>query len=176
LFVNQHPEFKQQAQTIVGQLKKEDWNCEVQTVTDTFMRIMLERGGVSLKVDLVNDVVYHFGEFQEASFFNKIDSWRNILSNKICALGRLESKDIADILFLAKQYQFDWEDIMREAKEKDLWVDPLGVSKLILEFPLQKLNQVKWINPVKINELGKELETLHRDIFYGKENSLARRG
>lgn len=175
-FVNQNPEFKEQAQKIISLFKKEDWNCEVQTTADNFVRLMIERENISLKVDLVNDVAYHYGGFQEASFFKKIDDWRNILSNKICAISRLEPKDIADILFLAKKYQFDWENIIQESKEKDLWVEPLNISKIISEFPVHKLNQVKWIVPVEIELMEKELKILHNDIFYGKENTLTKDG
>jgi len=175
LFVNHNPEFKNQAQKAISLWGKKNWSCEVTTTTDSFVRIMLERSNISLKVDFVNDVAFHYGEFQGASFFSKIDNWRNILSNKICAISRLEAKDIADILFISRKYQFNWEDILFEAKEKDLWVEPLSVSRFIEEFPVQELNAIKWINPIDLNKLKRELKILHNDIFYGKENTLAKR-
>jgi predicted nucleotidyltransferase component of viral defense system len=155
LFVNENPGFKNQAEKIVYILKKQDWHVVVTTTADSFVRIMLERNKIDLKIDIVNDVPFHYGEFEKASFFSKIDNWRNILSNKICALSRLESKDIADILFISKKYQFDWEDIFNEAKEKDIWVEPLSISKLIDEFPAQKLSTIKWINPIDMDIFSK---------------------
>jgi hypothetical protein len=32
--------------------------------------------------------------------------------------------------FNAKRYSFSWEEVLKEAKEKDLWVEPLGVSNV----------------------------------------------
>ena len=49
-----------------------------------------------LKIDLVNDIAPHYGEFGQDETLGKIDSLRNILSNKISALYRYEAKDIVD--------------------------------------------------------------------------------
>lgn len=43
---------------------------------------------IELKIDLVNDVEAHFGEFIYSKELGKIDSLENILSNKISALFR----------------------------------------------------------------------------------------
>lgn len=96
----------------------------------------------------------------------------NILSNKICALSRYEPKDIVDILFVAKTYHFEWEEILKEAKEKDLWVDPLEVSKIIREFGPELFNSISWVNPVNVEELTGSIKKLYKDIFYGRANSL----
>ena len=51
----------------------------------------------------------------------------------------MEPKDYADILFIAGKYPFSWEDIIEEAKKKDLWVEPIEVSRIIKErgYPLR---------------------------------------
>ena len=103
----------------------------------------------------------------ERKFYN------NILSNKLCAVSRLEPKDIADLLFIAKNFAFEWPDIVEEAKNKDLWVEPLNVSRIIKEFPVDLFDSVKWITPVAQKKLSKELHQMHDDIFYGLSNSLA---
>ncbi len=37
---------------------------------------------------------------------------------------------------------------MEEAKNKDLWIEPLNVSRIIKEFPVDLFDSVKWITPV----------------------------
>ena len=51
-------------------------------------RIFVEADEIALKIDFVNDVPSRFGNIEQSSVFHRIDSWRNILSNKICALSR----------------------------------------------------------------------------------------
>jgi predicted nucleotidyltransferase component of viral defense system len=172
-FVNDHKYFKKQCDIAVKAIKKH-WACDVVASTDTFIRIFAEAETISLKIDFVNDIPYHYGDLQKSHIFHRIDSWRNILSNKLCALSRCEAKDIADIIFIAKNYRFEWETILSEAKEKDLWVDPIEVCRTINQFPADQLKTVKWIKKVKIDDLKKVIIIIHDDIFTGSENSVAK--
>jgi hypothetical protein len=86
----------------------------------------------------------------------------------------LEPKDIADILFIAKRYPFNWEDIFMEAREKDLWVEPLEVCRIIINFPVELFGGIKWSSAVNINSIKEDLIKLHDDIFYGNENCLCK--
>ncbi len=171
-FVNEAPDFKKQTERVVSAIRKAGMQIELGTASESFLRITVLKDEVPLKIDFVNDVIYHYGDFEAAHFFNKIDSWRNILSNKLSAVSRLEPKDIADLLFIAKKFAFEWPDIMEEAKNKDLWIEPLNVSRIIKEFPVDLFDSVKWITPVAQKKLGKELHQMHDDIFFGHSNSL----
>jgi hypothetical protein len=171
LFVNGHKDFKNQCRFAINALKHK-WEVEVATTSDTFVRVFLVHGGLSLKIDFVNDVPFRFGTVRTLSIFSKVDSWRNILSNKLCAVSRLEAKDIADIVFISRRYEFKWEIMLREAKEKDLWVDPLEICRILNRFPLQGLAEIKWIENVNIDELKADITVIHDDIFIGSENSL----
>lgn len=171
-FVNDHPDFKNQCKRVVSVFQQAKWQLDVTTTSDSFVRVFLEDGGTSMKIDFVNDVPFHYGNFKKLPIFHRVDNWRNILSNKICALSRMEAKDIADIICIAQQYSFEWEDIIKEAKEKDLWVEPLEICKIIKEFPTELLLNIKWIIDINIDEMKGLLEILHDDMFYGKLNSL----
>ena len=127
---------------------------------------------ILFKIDFINDVAFHYGDFQEAPIFPRIDHWRNILSNKLCALSRREPKDMADILFMAKRFPFSWPEIFGEARQKDLWVEPLELSKIIHEFPVDLLETIKWVQPVDLGDCATALKTLYLDIFHGRSNSL----
>jgi len=175
LFVNANPDFKNHTELIIESLKENSkWIVEIGTVSDSFVRLVLEKEGVFLKIDFVNDVKYHKGDFENSALFHRIDNWCNILSNKLCSLSRMDVKDIVDILFIAEKYKFHWDTIFKDAKEKDLWADPLEAFKIIKEFPKDLLRSVKWISKVEIEKIGKSIELLKDDIFFGRENSLCR--
>ncbi|RTZ97542.1 MAG: hypothetical protein DSY90_07170 [Deltaproteobacteria bacterium] len=170
-FVNDHQKFKQQCRAAVDALKRR-WTCEVTTTSDTFVRIFIHAETIYLKIDFVNDVPFHFGSIRQSPIFHRVDNWRNILSNKICAISRAEVKDIADIVFIAKKYPFEWEAILIEAKEKDLWVDPIEICRMINQFSDPQLRTIKWLIDVNIDKVREQISVIHDDIFSGAPNSL----
>ena len=170
-FVNDHKKFKKKCGSVVDALKN-NWKCDIETTSSSFVRLFVIEKNVSLKIDFVNDIPVHFGTFNHTDIFHRVDNWRNILSNKLCALSRLEAKDMADILFLAYQYDVEWEELLNEARAKDLWVEPLEVCRLIHTFPLRLLEEIKWIEEVDLGKVKKDIQILHDDIFMGRSNSL----
>jgi hypothetical protein len=172
LFINQSPDFKKQAQRVITAIRQDNIKIEIGTAAESFIRITVLKNQMHLIIDFVNDLEFHYGGFETADFFPKIDSWRNILSNKLSAVSRLEPKDVADTLFIAKHFSFEWPEIIEEAKHKDLWVNPLDVSRIIKEFPVNLFDSIKWISPVDQKVLDKERLQMHDDIFYGRSNSL----
>ncbi len=170
-FVNNHNEFKKQCDAAIEAIKT-NWSCDIATASDSFVRLFIEADKLVLKIDFVNDIPFHFGDIEGLHLFHRVDSWRNILSNKLCALSRLEAKDIVDILFIGKKYSFEWEEVVDEAKEKDLWVDPIEICRIINRFPIQIVDEIKWIVDVNTEKLKKDLGVLHDDIFSGNTNSL----
>ena len=170
-FVNDHKDFKKQCGVAIDALKRH-WVCDVATTSDTFIRIFVQPDRIVLKIDFVNDVPFHFGDIQASSIFHRVDNWRNILSNKLCALSRMEIKDIVDVIFIAKRYAFEWETIVDEAKEKDLWVEPIEICRIINRFPAHLLKTIKWIADVNIDKLKEQINVVHNDIFIGAANSL----
>lgn len=175
LFLNGHTGFREQSRIAVAALK-EKWRCDVATTSDHFIRIFVQDDHNPLKIDFVNDVPFHFGEIQRSAIFHRVDNWRNILSNKLCALSRLEAKDLADIVFISRVYAFDWETILFEAKEKDLWIDPIEISRAIRQFSTDELRTIKWIGSVDIEEIKEQVLIVEKDIFSGSINSLAGKG
>jgi hypothetical protein len=170
-FVNDDENFKKECSTAINLLRNR-WECDIAATSETFARIFIKKEIISLKVDFVNDVPKRYGKIVRFPLFYRVDSWRNILSNKLCALSRLEIKDIVDIVFIARKYAFDWETIIGEAKEKDLWVDPIEICRTIDQFPMSLLSSMKWIKPVNNEDLFGQIKTIHYDIFNGRENSL----
>ena len=104
----------------------------------------------------------------------RVDSLRNILSNKLTALFRSEPKDVTDIHAIALQKNFNWKDIVMEAKNKEVGADPEIIYDILKSFPLKYLDTIKWISQPDTNTFKHEIQTIADDILYGKNNSLAR--
>jgi len=133
---------------------------------------MIESGQIFLKVDFVNDVPFHYGGFEKSNIYNRVDNWRNILQMYPLSLSRYEPKDIIDIIFIARRYSFNWENIFEEAREKDLWAEPLKICKIIKEMPHGSLQEIKWISTFNEDRFFNDINNLHNDIFYGNMNLL----
>ncbi|OFX32468.1 MAG: hypothetical protein A2X08_00640 [Bacteroidetes bacterium GWA2_32_17] len=145
---------------------------EIITTADSFVRLHLKKDDIILKIDFVNDIEYRFGQLIKWEKFSKIDNQFNILSNKISALPRYAEKDVADILFLAYHFNFNWEDIINDAQKKDIWVNAIDVSKIIDSFPIEKFSEIKWISKVKEEMLFNDLKIVAKEILIGSDNSL----
>ncbi len=123
-----------------------------------------------LKIDLVNDVAAHYGDFCCHEILGKIDSWRNIISNKLAAVFRYEAKDIADIWMISKYKNFSWMSVVEEAKTKEAGIDPVALFNILKSFPADMLPEIKWIIPVAPEIFKKELNRIAEDILYGNQN------
>ena len=170
-FVNANDNFKTECTAAINSLR-DRWACDIAATSATFARIFVKRERITLKVDFVNDVPNHFDKIKRFPLFHRVDSWRNILSNKLCALSRLEVKDIVDIVFIARKYGFEWETIIGEAKEKDLWIDPIEICKIIYQMPMDQLRNINWIKKVRLKDFEEQINAVHNDIFNGSNNSL----
>ncbi len=173
LFVNQAADYRDQVRKALETLRRSGIAFEAGTAADDFVRILAREGETSLKIDFVNDVAFHYGDLQDAPFYHRIDHWRNILSNKLCALPRREPKDMADILSLAGRFPYAWPEVFREARQKDLWVDPIEIARMIQQFPVEQLEGLPWVHPFDTRACFDALQALHRDIFHGRRNSLS---
>jgi hypothetical protein len=128
---------------------------------------------VELKIDLVNDVAPHYGEFRQDAVLGTLDSWQNILSNKLTAIFRYEAKDIVDLWVIAKYQRFDWIQIVEEAKTKEAGVDPIVLFEILQSFPEDALETIKWVTPVEQKTFQHDLNRIANDILRGRENTLA---
>jgi len=132
-----------------------------------------KQNGIELKVELINDVAAHYGSITCDPILGRIDSLRNILSNKLTALFRSEPKDVVDIHAIASQQKFNWIDIVTEAKNKEVGADPDVIYDILNSFPLKYLDTIKWISRPDTTIFKHELQTIADDILYGRNNSLA---
>ena len=141
-------------------------------LSNNFMQLFILKDDFELKIDLVNDVAPHYGEFIIDRVLGKIDSLRNILSNKFSALYRFEPKDVADIWIICKNYKCNFKEIISEAKNKEAGVDPVSIFEILSTFPTDKLNLIKWIRKPDPLQFKNDLSIIADDIFNARENSI----
>jgi hypothetical protein len=169
-FVNRDPNFAKYVTDIIERLKE---NFAVnQALFDTdFARIYVSEDETELKIEFINDVAFHFGDYVYHGR-TRTDHPLNILSNKITALPRNAAKDYADILFLAQSFSFNWIELFEAAKEKDLWVNEVSVANLFDQFDLRSLESVQWIEAFNPDVYMDCFSIMAKDILRGLDNSL----
>lgn len=178
-FVNDDEAYTTQVERIYRSMQSYGLTIEKSVFHESFSRLFVhentDKNKTTLKIDFVNDIEYRVGKPEKTSLFIRTDSVRNILSNKISALGRLETKDVADIIFIALNYSFNWKEIFSEASQKDLWVNPVDTAALLENFPTEKIDEIAWttqkIKPSK-QDVQAWIKQMIRDIIKGDDNKL----
>ena len=172
-FVNQNSGFEHQVELIINSIKEEKIKIEIAATSDSFSRVFVYQNEVILKIDFVNDIPYRTGIPIFTTLFSKTDIITNILSNKLTALSRHSAKDVVDIVYIALNYSFSWTEIMKEAAEKDLWINAIEASKILDGFPSDKLEEIHWVNTRHdIGLFENQLRLLIADLLTGGQNSL----
>lgn len=181
LFVNNVAKFSQYVQALFAGFEKQqdqgDFAIDYQRIikTENFTQFFLSRKNtdtIELKIDLVNDIAAHFGAFEWHETLGKLDSWRNILSNKVTCLFRNEAKDLVDIWAIARKYHFNWVDIISEAKMKEAGADPIVLVNIMKSFPTHLLSSVKLIEPINPARFSHDIFTIADNILMGERNTL----
>ena len=184
LFMNNRDDYSQTVQLLLKEFEKAQKNGvflidhsrlqKYENYTQFMLQKKIEDEEIFLKVDVVNDIATRYGDLHYDNLLGAIDSWRNILSNKIAAIFRYEAKDIADIWIISKQKRFDWKIMVEEAKTKEAAVDPVTLFEILKSFPETELAYVKWIIPVDSGAFKKDLDEIAEDILHGNQNTLAK--
>lgn len=172
-FVNGVTDFKEQVTRIIKQLEATGLKFETSVADDGYARMFIFEPGCSLKLDFVNDVPFRSGVPVPTNVFVRTDSMENILSNKVTALSRYSPKDLVDIVFISETLPFNWERILSDASEKDLWVNPVNIAEALEQFPLEKLSEINWINEQPSDNWFRiRIDQLIANILDGSDNSL----
>lgn len=172
LFLNDAKDFNIQTKRILDKIKTKEINFEIVSKSDNFQRIICSEKQIELKIDFVNDVNYYSGELVEFKIFPRVDNLKNILVNKITALDRREPKDVADILLISRNYNFNWSEIITEALKKVDFIDPVEISIILKEFPGEFLNKILWVEKPDITKAVNDIKIIAKDILTKNFNSL----
>jgi len=181
LFVHNDPDYAAHVDIILRHLLDSgpQHNCELDrgslNKSDAYTQLYIrsnQQPGMELKVEFINDVAAHYGPIINDPVLGRIDSWRNILSNKLTALFRSEPKDVVDIRALALVENFNWEEIVAEAKSKEAGIDPQTIYGILHSFPVQSLDSINWINRPDTEDFISDIGVIADDILHGSDNSL----
>jgi hypothetical protein len=171
-FVNRSDKFKTHVEVVVRSLPQLDLKFEIIQADEGFARIFIYKDRCTLKLDFVNDVLFRSEVPLSTTLYRSTDTPGNILSNKISALSRLSAKDVVDIVYISQKYAFEWPLMISEASEKDMWVNPVEAARILDEFPLQKLNEINWIEKMPdILWFESQLKVIIKDLLQGNPNS-----
>jgi len=171
LFVNSDPDYSRHVAQILNALeesqKRLNFSIDYRRLRkeEHYTQIFLTQleNAADLKLDLINDIAAHYGELEHSKTMGRIDSWRNILSNKLAAVFRYEAKDFADIWIIAKNKPIVWREIISEAKTKEAGIDPLALQEILRSFPPDEVIAVKWSIPIDQKEFITDLATIVTD-------------
>jgi len=145
-FVNNELNFAKVVEKILINLNKE-FKVKVVIRSESYISLMINN---MLKVDFVNDVSYKYGKLEKQKIYSKVDNLENILSNKLSALvSRDEAKDVIDILMIFKKIKVDWKKIFSDVNSKAVGIFPIDISKRLLDFPVEMIDRIKWIDGMK---------------------------
>lgn len=144
-FLNNSSSFKSQTNTVINALKKSGISFETAVADEGYARLFVFQDEHALKLDFVNDVSFRSGTPEPTKLFSRTDNLYNILSNKITALGRYSPKDVVDIVYISEILSFNWESILYDASEKDLWVNPINAAEVLEQFPIEKIKEIVWL-------------------------------
>ena len=171
-FVNNAADFKIQVNKVINAINESGLLINTTVADEGYARLFVFEGEHALKLDFVNDVAFRFGTPEVTKLFERTDNLYNILSNKVTALGRYSSKDVVDIVYISEILSFNWQNILNDASEKDLWVNPINVAEVLEQFPVEKLQEVIWIGEAPSTEwFADRIKQIITGILDGSANT-----
>ncbi|AEF80882.1 nucleotidyl transferase AbiEii/AbiGii toxin family protein [Leadbettera azotonutricia] len=173
-FVNNDDEYDEQYKLILGRLAENGffWDTETGFLKDkafATLKVRWKKSDAELKLDFVNDTVPHFGNIIEMDLFDRIDSVRNMLSNKLGALFRFAAKDIADIREIALHESVNWIEIIREAREKVGGLEIPVICDILKGMPESEFEQVNWISKPSWQTFCADIDRVVYEMMSGGE-------
>lgn len=173
-FGNAMQDFEKQTANVLQVFNNAFQSVQVPIREESFVRaVVSDQPDVSLKIELINDVSFRVGEVVTRNEGFRLDTWENILTNKLTALSRQAAKDFIDILFLCLKYPFSWEKMIESARQKDAWINEIAISKFLFDFDFKGLKDVKFPFDFEMRKIKPGLfEIMARESLHGFDNSL----
>jgi len=77
------------------------------------------------------------------------------------------SKDVADIREIATQESINWEEIIREAKQKEAGLEITYVCEILKSMPRNEFDSVAWVKKPMWEVFCEDIERIVRDMLMG---------
>ena len=171
-FLNNDDSYSIQIKEIFNILKEDGfkWDREndfISNKTFTSFKVRWSKSEASLKLDFVNDVSAHFGGFIQTQFYPRIDSIRNMLSNKLTALFRFNPKDVADIREISLRELIDWSQAIKDAREKEAGIEIPVVCDILQGMPQSEFETIAWTKKPKWEQFRSDIEKIVYNMMNG---------
>ena len=171
-FINQSQTYNEQLDTILALLREDGffWNIEndyIRAEHFTTVKVGNKSSDILLKLDFVNDLVPHFGGIQRTSLFHRTDSIRNILSNKLSAVFRYASKDIADIREIALNESVNWKEAIQEARQKEYGIDVPYICEILKSMPESEFERISWTKKPFWEDFLEDIDRITFEMMIG---------
>lgn len=161
-FVNDATDFGLWAQRLIDALNgREEWRVSVGLRESRFIRLVVTAGGISLKIELINDVPAHVGGLRMDRVLGRLDSPENILANKITAvIDRNEPKDLADIWGFCCRYGLPIAAAIEDASSKAAGIFAADLARVLIGVTQEDWRLVRWIAPPPVDAYLGELRAV----------------
>jgi hypothetical protein len=168
LFVNDDDRFQAWVDRMLEAWRRgPGWQLAVQRRDPRFVRALVSKGELPLKVEFVNDVRGRVGVPARHEGFGLVDTMENILANKITALlDREEPKDLADVWGLCRRGGLLLKDALAGASSKAVGVFAADIARVLLQAGADDWRLVRWIKPApSCEEFLRDLRTLGEELL-----------
>jgi hypothetical protein len=171
-FLNQSQSYDDQLDKVFALFSENGYIWDTKndfTRAENFTTLKIRKNNdVLLKLDFVNDMVPHYGDYINTNLFNKTDSIRNILSNKLSAIYRYAAKDIADIREIVLHETVDWSIIIQEARQKEAGLEFIYISEILLGMPQSEFESIAWTKRPDWEEFKADINRIVYEMMSGE--------
>lgn len=168
LFVNFDTHFREWTERVIDTFwRLGNWSTDVILREQYYVRALLARNEVTLKLEMVNDVSSRVGYVSDHPILGKLDSAENILANKLTALiGLEEPRDLADIWGLSWKLGLSIMGAMTGAQSKSSGIYALDIARRLCDATRSDWEAVLWIDPApNPDQYLLELQTLGQNLI-----------
>ena len=171
-FLTNDADYLIQVKEVFSKLKEEGffWNPIIDFVSNetfTSFKVGWSKSETLLKLDFVNDVAIHFGEIIKTNIFERTDSTRNMLSNKLTAIFRFNAKDVADIREIALHETIDWAQAINDARQKEAGLELTYISDILTGMPKSEFETIAWVIKPDWDEFREDINRIVFDMMNG---------
>ena len=166
-FVNDEPDFVLWVERVIQSLSLiENWDLEILSRYDRFVRLNLVQSELALKLEFINDVPSRVGEVINHPTLGRLDTAENILANKLTALlTREEPKDLADVWGFCNQMKLSLEAAISGAKGKAAGIFPADLSRVLLSASQSDYDLIRWITNPNVDDFIRGLHQLGEKLI-----------
>jgi len=166
-FVNDEPDFVLWVERVIQALSLgKNWDLEILSRYDRFVRLNLSQSELALKLEFINDVPSRVGEVIHHPTLGRLDTAENILANKLTALlTREEPKDLADVWGFCYQMNLSLEAAISGATGKAAGIFPADLSRVLLSASPSDYDLIQWITQPNVDDFIRDLHHLGEKLI-----------